>query len=81
MHLLLFLQPTATFLTADHVDEVVRAELPDPAWDPAWDPDGELTNIVIEMMSHSPCGLLNPGAPCMIQKKTWRRSAVLKRFS
>ena len=76
MHLLLFLQPTATFLTADRVNEVVCAELPDPAWDP----DGELTNIVIEMMSHGRCGLLNLGAPCMIQKKPGEAPRCSKGF-
>ena len=63
MHLLLFLHPEDRFLDAARVDEIVSAEFPDPESDPT----GELTGIVRSVMTHGPCGVHNPKAPCMSQ--------------
>ncbi|KAA6407002.1 MAG: hypothetical protein FRX48_09300 [Lasallia pustulata] len=46
----------------ERIDQVVRAELPDPAMDP----DGTLTEIVKSQLTHGPCGVHDPKAPCMV---------------
>ena len=76
MHLLLFLQRSATFLTPDRIDEVVCAELPDPAWDPT----GELRTIVTTQMVHGPCGEDFPASPCMGRRTETGPLVCQKRF-
>jgi len=76
IHILLFLDPSALHLTAERIDELVCAELPDPSWDP----DGTLTEIVQGQMAHGPCGLDNPKAPCMIRKLPNSPLQCQKRF-
>ena len=62
MHMLLFIKGHH-FITAEHINEVVCAKLPDPAWDPM----GELTELVAKTMGHGPCSNDNLQAPGMIQ--------------
>ncbi|KAA6411530.1 MAG: hypothetical protein FRX48_04810 [Lasallia pustulata] len=62
MHLLLFLHTEDHFLDQERIDQVVRAELPDPAMDP----DGTLTEIVKSQLTHGPYGAHDPKAPCMV---------------
>ena len=76
IHLLLFIAPTYQYDTADKVDEVVCAELPDPSWDPT----GELTDLVMSTMSHGPCGADNPLAPCMVRNNETGPAYCSKRF-
>ena len=46
--------------TPEVIDEVISAELPDPALEP------ELFEIVGKTMVHGPCGAAYPNAPCMV---------------
>ncbi len=48
--------------SADDVDTVVCAEIPDPS-------DKELYDIVATCMLHGPCGENNKNAPCMLEDK------------
>ena len=73
-HLLLFLHSDDQFLTTDKIDEVVCAELP------AQETQPELYEIVTTTMSHGPCGIDNPQAPCMISKYTGAIPYCSKRF-
>lgn len=59
-HILLWLQKK---VTADDIDKMVSAELPDPNEDPV------LFDIVKNNMIHGPCGLHNPTSPCMQDRK------------
>lgn len=52
IHILLWLEQR---LQSNMVDNLIRAELPDP----------RLHDIVKTNMTHGPCGLLNPNSPCM----------------
>ena len=61
MHLLLFLHSDDRFLTSEKIDEIICAELPDPAIDP----NGELSAVITSCMVHGPCGSLAPTSPCM----------------
>ena len=63
MHLLLFVKGFI-FNVPNLIDEVVCAELPNPSWDVT----GELTDVVISTMTHSPCGENYPDALCMVRK-------------
>ena len=60
-HILLFLHREDSFMERARVDELICAELPDPAMDT----DGSLRAIIEGQLSHGPCGSLNPNAPCM----------------
>ena len=62
MHLLLFLHTEDRFLDQEHIDQVMCAELPDPAMNP----DSTLTEIVKSQLTHSPCKEHDPRAPCMV---------------
>lgn len=60
LHLLLFLDNYhGNFATADHIDQLISAELPDRLREP------ELYEIVSKCMMHGPCGFHNPKSPCM----------------
>jgi len=61
IHILLFLHRDDNFLERARVDELICAELPDPTVDL----DGSLRRIVESQMTHGPCGVWNPSAPCM----------------
>ncbi|KAH0614326.1 uncharacterized protein H6S33_006212 [Morchella sextelata] len=76
MHLLIFLHPDDRFLTAERIDEIVCAELPDPATDPT----GELNAIIRSCMVHGPCGEANMRSPCMASKKNGGPTACSKRY-
>lgn len=76
LHCLLFLKPAARFLTPERIDQVVCAELPDPAWDPT----GELTDVVTAQMTHGPCGTDYPNAPCMVRPSVNAPLRCQKRF-
>ncbi|XP_062089097.1 uncharacterized protein LOC133795659 [Humulus lupulus] len=62
-HILLFLHQTMKNPSANHIDEIISAEIPDVNIDP----DGY--NAVNKFMIHGPCGKLNPNSPCMMQGK------------
>lgn len=49
--------------SANHIDEIISAEIPDVNIDP----DGY--NAVNKFMIHGPCGKLNLNSPCMMQGK------------
>ena len=57
-HLLLWLIAEHR-ITPDKIDDVICAEIPDPAVDP------ELHQIVMSNMVHGPCSSINPQSPCM----------------
>ncbi|XP_060880275.1 uncharacterized protein LOC132952126 [Metopolophium dirhodum] len=59
-HILIILSEGSKLLTADDVDNVVCAFLPDPVIDP------RLFDCVTRHMIHGPCGTLNPNSPCMV---------------
>jgi PIF1-like helicase/Helitron helicase-like domain at N-terminus/Helicase len=61
IHLLLFLAGRAQFDTIKKIDQVIRAEIPDPN-------EGELYDIVTQHLIHQPCGKHNPNAPCMKER-------------
>jgi hypothetical protein len=64
-HILLFLDhgetPPRHFLTADHIDNIILAELPSPDIDP----EGKLAAIIKGSMLHRVCGPNHPKEPCM----------------
>jgi hypothetical protein len=60
-HLLLFLDRDDQFMSPERIDEIVCAELPDPAIDE----DGSLREIITGCMLHGPCGEHNLQAVCM----------------
>jgi len=57
-HILVWLVPEHK-ITPDKIDNIICAEIPDPALDP------ELHQIVVSNMVHGPCGSINPTSPCM----------------
>lgn len=59
-HILIILSEGSKLLTADDVDNVVCAFLPDPVT------DRRLFDCVTRHMIHGPCGTLNPNSPCMV---------------
>ncbi|KAK9705842.1 hypothetical protein RND81_07G086300 [Saponaria officinalis] len=61
-HILLFLDREDKFPVAADVDNIISAEIPDPAENPV------LHAAVCEFMIHGPCGTAKPTSPCMIRK-------------
>ena len=62
-HILIILSDGNKLLTAEDVDDVVCAELPDPA-----DENNQrLFTAVTSHMIHGPCGQLNRNSPCMAE--------------
>ncbi|XP_044591470.1 uncharacterized protein LOC123269700 [Cotesia glomerata] len=57
VHILLWLEEK---IRPDSIDEVIRAELPDP------DQDQTLHEIIKSTMIHGPCGVFNFSSPCML---------------
>ena len=76
MHLLLFLHSDDRFLSAEAIDKIVRAELPNPAVDP----DGELLILIQNTMVHGPCGWMKPKALCMVSNSPGLGAKCSKRF-
>ena len=76
MHLLLFLHTDDHFMTAEQIDKIVCAELPDASIDPT----GELCAIIQTAMVHGPCGNRNPQAPCMTSNGNSMTGSCSKRF-
>ena len=63
MHLLIFLDEPDKIHTAEQVDTIVSAQLPDPELHP------RLYHTVTNCMLHGPCGDAKPEAPCMVNGK------------
>jgi hypothetical protein len=59
-HILLIVSEEDKPLTVDKIDRMVCAELPDLEEDPL------LYETVSKCMIHTPCGVLNPNSPCMV---------------
>lgn len=58
-HILVILHPDDQPHTADQIDQIVRAEIPNPHSEP------QLFHAVSRHMIHGPCGSYNPNSPCM----------------
>ena len=76
IHLLLFLHPDDRYLEIDRIDQIICAELPDPAIDI----DNSLKDIVISQMVHGPCGPRFPKAPCMTKSDQSTATHCCKNF-
>ena len=63
MHLLIFLDGPDKIRTAEDIDSIVSAQIPDPVTQPA------LYEIITKSMVHGPCGDINPNAKCMVDGK------------
>ena len=61
-HILLILDPADRLNTADDIDCMVSAELPDPEQS---EQARRLHDIVVNSMTHAQCGPANPAAGCM----------------
>ncbi|XP_056848907.1 uncharacterized protein LOC130499037 [Raphanus sativus] len=62
-HILVFMQNGAKFPTADHLDTIISAEIPDKSVDP------DLYAIVGDCMMHGPCGPAKKDNVCMVNGK------------
>ncbi|XP_057790213.1 uncharacterized protein LOC131007083, partial [Salvia miltiorrhiza] len=58
-HILLFLSKEHKHPTAEHIDNIISAEIPDPQY------DGDYYKSVQDFMMHGPCGATNKNSPCM----------------
>nr|VDD46531.1 unnamed protein product [Brassica oleracea] len=58
-HILLWFGNSSRTPSADEVDAIISAELPDKEKDP------EAYALVTKHMIHGPCGVMNPKSPCM----------------
>uniref|UniRef100_A0A0D3AV46 ATP-dependent DNA helicase n=1 Tax=Brassica oleracea var. oleracea TaxID=109376 RepID=A0A0D3AV46_BRAOL len=58
-HILLWFGNSSRTPSAEEVDEIISAELPNKEEDP------EGYNLVTKHMIHGPCGVINPKSPCM----------------
>ena len=59
MHMIIFLHSDDKMHTPEDVDTLLSAEFPDEEAEP------ELFELVKKFMVHTPCGAINPDAPCM----------------
>ncbi|XP_047129685.2 uncharacterized protein LOC100201102 [Hydra vulgaris] len=67
VHILLHFVNADKLETAEDIDSLISAEIPDPAVDP------ELFDIIKSCMIHGPCGILNPNSPCMKDGKCTKK--------
>ncbi|XP_019438873.1 PREDICTED: uncharacterized protein LOC109344563 [Lupinus angustifolius] len=58
-HILLFLHPSSNYPSAEDIDKIITAEIPNPA------EDQQLYDLVKSHMVHGPCGRANTKSPCM----------------
>ncbi|CAN6876425.1 unnamed protein product [Brassica oleracea] len=58
-HILLWFGRSSRTPSAEEVDDIISAELPNKGEDP------EAYNLVTKHMIHDPCGVINPKSPCM----------------
>ena len=63
-HILLWLSEK---IRPNQIDDVISAEIPDPAEDP------QLYNIITKHLIHGPCGPLNVTSPCMKDGKCTKK--------
>uniref|UniRef100_A0A7N0TYR9 ATP-dependent DNA helicase n=1 Tax=Kalanchoe fedtschenkoi TaxID=63787 RepID=A0A7N0TYR9_KALFE len=66
-HIVLILNERSKLRTADDIDSVVSAEIPDPVTHP------DAYETVSRCLVHGPCGAENPNAPCMQDRKCTKR--------
>ncbi|XP_056860135.1 uncharacterized protein LOC108835628 [Raphanus sativus] len=62
-HILVFMEKGSKFPTADDIDKIISAEIPDKTVDP------DLYEIVGECMMHGPCGPAKKDNVCMVNGK------------
>ncbi|XP_065640566.1 uncharacterized protein LOC136073125 isoform X1 [Hydra vulgaris] len=67
VHILLHFVNADKLETAEDIDSLISAEIPDPAVNP------ELFEIIKSCMIHGPCGILNPNSPCMKDGKCTKK--------
>nr|XP_029145224.1 uncharacterized protein LOC114924536 [Arachis hypogaea] len=65
-HILLFLHKDDKFPTAEDIDKIISAEIPDKKIDP------EYFDAVEKHMMHGPCGVARKDSPCMENSKCIR---------
>ncbi|KAJ4797574.1 hypothetical protein LUZ62_048820 [Rhynchospora pubera] len=58
VHIILWLANRADLADGASIDQVISAELPDPAHDP------DAYDVVSQFMMHGPCGAARPNSPC-----------------
>ena len=62
-HVILIMDADDSYVTADRVDTLISAEIPNPSMYP------RVHNTVMRCMIHGPCGNINPNAACMEKGK------------